>query len=263
LGTFVAGEWGNYESVRFTSTAGAAVTRSHWHPERQFLFFENTLMLSTTMTVYHNLEADRLAKDLVADGHNDPRVARSLLTFRLQPLKTLSFDFSHNYFRDVPTFDTRLIGTGLLDKFLFQGFSGGARWEFLAGKTVYTNIGRTKRDQDPTGALNYMGGLIFASLPYFPVRTDLRYSHFSGTFGAGRYQSITFSRQFNEKLRFDLQVGQQDLRSNLTSQSRARYGNLNLDYLVSRHYLLGAGWTLYRGNVQDYDQIFINVGYRF
>ncbi len=263
VGSFVSSEWGSYETVRFISTAGAAVTRSHWRPERQFLFFENTLQLNSVLSIYHNLEADRLAAAISADHSDSPRLARSLLTFRVQPTKRLAFDFSHNYFREVPTFDTRLIGTGLLDKFLFQGASAGVRYEFLPGTTVYTDLGRSKRDQDTTASLNYMFGLIFARLPHFPVRTDVRYAHFNGTFGAGQYESITFSRQISDKLRLDFQGGQQTLRSALTAQSHARYGNLNLDYLIGRHYMLGAGWSLYRGNVQDYDQIFINFGYRF
>src|ERR1019366_8775549 len=44
LGAFVAYEHGSYDTVHLASTAGLAVTRSHWHPERQFVFFENTLV---------------------------------------------------------------------------------------------------------------------------------------------------------------------------------------------------------------------------
>jgi hypothetical protein len=262
-GAFVAYEYGRYDSIHLTSTAGAAVTREHWHPERQFLFFENAIQYTTKVSIYHNLEADRLAKNLVEDGRNDPRIARSLFTIRVQPVKRFSFDFSHNYFRDVPTFDTRLLGTGLLDKFLFQGISAGFRYELRDGATVYGNLGRSRRDNDTAPALNYMGGFILARLPLIPVRTDFRYTKFSGSFGAGSYESITFSRQMGDRLRFDFQGGQQSLRSGLTSQSKATFGNLNVDYLIGPHYILGAGWTLYRGNVQDYDQIFINVGYRF
>ena len=86
---------------------------------------------------------------------------------------------------------------------------------------------------------------------------------FTSSFGAGSYETIDFSRQIGDKLRFEFQGGQQHLTSTFTSQSRARYINANLDYLVGRHYILGYGWTLYRGGVQDYDQIFIDLGYRF
>src|SRR5579871_701923 len=77
-GSFVAFEHGSYETVRYTSTAGAAVTRSHWHPERQFLFFENTLLVGTRISIYHDLEVDRLAPALTSDGRNDPRDRKSV-----------------------------------------------------------------------------------------------------------------------------------------------------------------------------------------
>jgi len=30
-------------------------------------------------------------------------------------------DMTDTYFRDIPTYDSALVGTGLLDKYLFQG----------------------------------------------------------------------------------------------------------------------------------------------
>lgn len=263
VGSFVSYERGSYESVRFASTAGMALTRSHWKPERQFLFFENSVQVNTKISIYHDLEVDRLAKPLTTDGNNGVRLARSFLTFRYQPVKRLSLDFSHNYFRDVPTFDTRLLGTGLLDQFLFQGLSGGFRLDLSRGATVYANLGAAKRQGDTKTALNYMGGLVFNQPLHIPFRTDLRYSRFNSSFGVGQYESVTLSRQLGEALRFELQLGQQSLTSQFTSQSRAKFATGTVDYLLGRHYLVGAGWTAYRGGGQNYDQMFFNLGYRF
>jgi hypothetical protein len=293
-GSFVAYETGSYETVRYTSTAGAAVTRSHWHPERQFLFFENTLLVSSWLSIYHDLEVDRLAQALTPSGVNDPRLARSFATVRIQPVKRLSLDVSHNYFRDVPTFDLRLLGTGLLDQFLFQGFSGGLRLDVYRGATLYGSLGRSRREGDVKPSFNYMGGLVLPRLPRLPrlpglprigkflplvpalpripglpalaslsFRTDLRYSKFTSSFGAGSYGSVTLSRQFTDKLRLDLQGGVQTLNSPFTSQSRTKFGTTTLDYLIGNHYILGAGWTVYHGGTQNYDQTFVNFGYRF
>ncbi len=297
-GSFVAYEVGSYETVRYNSTAGAAVTRSHWHPERQFLFFENT-MVGQWLSIYHDLEVDRLAKALTTDGRNDPRLARSFATFRVQPVKRLSLDISHNYFRDVPTFDLRLLGTGLLDQFLFQGLSGGFRLDVYRGTTLYGSLGRNRRQGDAQPSFNYMGGLVLPRLPRLPsfpglpritlprisrflplpaalpripglpalaslsFRTDLRYSKFTSSFGAGSYGSVTLSRQFTDKLRLDVQGGVQTLRSPFTTQSRTKFGTGTLDYLIGNHYMLGAGWTVYHGGTQNYDQTFVNFGYRF
>ena len=261
-GAFVAFEHGSYDSVHYASTAGLALTRSHWHPEREFVFFENTIVVGSRVSIYHDLEADRLARPLTSDGNTSPRLARSFLTLRFQLSKALSLDFSHNYFRDVPTFDTRLLGTGLLDQFLFQGFSAGLKLSPTAGATFYGNLGSAKREQDSKAALNYMGGLILTRLP-FPFRVDLRYSRFNSSFGSGSYESVTLTRQMGDKLRFDLQAGLQSINSSFTNQTRTKYGSASLDYLLRTHYILGTGWTLYRGGAQNYDQLFVNFGYRF
>lgn len=274
-GAFVAFEHGSYESVRFTSTAGLAVTRDHWRPEREFVFFENGVQINSKVSIYHDLEADRLAKPLTSDGRNGPRLARSFLTLRYQPVKPLTLDISHNYFRDVPTFDTRLLGTGLLDQFLFQGFSGGFRLDLTHGVGLYGSLGRSRRDQDTRASLNYMGGLVvphlpslrpiprLPRLPTLPFRTDLRYSRFANSYGSGSYASVTLSRQLGENLRFDVQGGVQSLYSPFTAQTRTKYGTATLDYLIKTHYILGIGWTVYHGGTQNYDQTFVNLGYRF
>ena len=65
LGSFVNYTSGSFESVRFTSTAGVAVSRIRWRPERQFAFFENALFYKRYLSIYHNLEADQV-KDQAA-----------------------------------------------------------------------------------------------------------------------------------------------------------------------------------------------------
>jgi hypothetical protein len=37
----------------------------------------------------------------------------------------------------------------------------------------------------------------------------------------------------------------------------------NFDWFVGLHYFLGGGYTIYRGDIQSYDQWFLNLGYRF
>src|ERR1019366_7855740 len=162
-------------------------------------------------------EADKLARPLTSDGNTSPRLARSFLTLRFQLNKALSLDFSHNYFRDVPTFDTRLLGTGLLDQFLFQGFSGGLKWTMSPGATFYGNAGSSKSQSDSKGQLNYMGGLTLSRLP-IPFHVDLRYPRFNSSFGSGSYQSVTLSRQLGDTIRFEVQGGLQNLNSSYTNQ---------------------------------------------
>ena len=71
------------------------------------------------------------------------------------------------------------------------------------------------------------------------------------------------TREMTDRLRLELQFGQQNFQSMFTTAGRSRFGTLMLDWMFHLHYWLGAGWTLYRGGTQDYDQILLNLGYRF
>lgn len=262
LGLFTSMERGSFEKVRWTGTVGAAITRVRWRSERQFLFVENSLYAGSKFSVMHNMEADQ-KNPRYMNGERGPMLSRSFLTFRYQPSSRLSFDVNQNYFRGLPTFDTTLIGTGLLDKYLFQGFSGGFRAQPIGRLVLSGNWGRSKRDTDVKGSLNQMYSAGWTKLPWIGARLDGRYTRFNSTFGSGSYESVSLIREIRENLRLELQVGQQNFGGPLTRQTRSRFVNGQADWSLGRHYYLNGGWLSYRGGVQNYDQIFFTLGYRF
>ncbi len=260
-GGFASFEGGSFESLRYSSTFGLALSRINWHPDRQFAFFENGIFYKRYLSVYHNMEVDQLHNSSAPD--RGIALSRDYLTVRLQPHRIISFDVSENYFRDVPTFDTRLISTGLVDKLLFQGLSGGVRLELPYHVGVYSTLGKSHRTGDERSSLNQMYGITFGQIWRTGLKADARYSKFDSSFGRGTYESVMFSRALGENLRIDFQAGQQDFTSPLTNESRTRWITSNFDWFVGRHYFLGSGLTIYRGRIQNYDQWFLNLGYRF
>lgn len=261
-GAFVNTERGSFESFRFSSTAGVALSRLDWKPERQFGFFENGLFYRQYVSVYSNLEVDLRT---ASQTNRDPEVllTRSYTTVRLQPHKSISFDINENYFKNLPTFDPRLIGTGLVDQFLFQGLSGGFRLHLPHHVAIFGNTGRSSRTGDLRSAWNYLGGASWADIFHSGVRAEYRFSRFDSSFGHGTYQSAGFSREVEPGLRFDARLGQQDLTSTFTTRSRARFVNGNVDWYLGMRYFLGCGLTVYRGQGQNYNQYFLTFGYRF
>ena len=261
-GSFLNYTAGSFETVRVSSTAGLALSYIQWKPERQFAFFENGLFFRRYLSIYHNLETDRI-RGQQNPAENGMRLSRSFLTVRLQPLRYLSFDVSHNYFRTLPTFDPRLVATGLVDKLLFQGVSAGFRLELPWRTSAYASFGRSSQSTDSRSSLNQMYGLAKSNIFRTGIRVDGRYSKFASSFGRGTYRSLSVSRSFGEKIRFDLQAGEQNYASALTNQTRARFINSSVDWFLAAHYALGAGYTLYRSPTQNYNQMYVNLGYRF
>ncbi len=261
-GSFVNYSGGSFESLRFSTTGGVAISRIHWRPERQFAFFENSLFYKQYLAVYHNLEMDEI-RGALQPGQGRLEVTRSFVTVRIQPWKRLSFDLSHNHFRNQPTFDPRLAGTGLLDQLLFQGASAGFRLELPLRSSVYTNFGRSRRTGDEKRSLNQMYGFSKDNLLWTGVRGDFRYSKFDSPFGRGIYRSLSLSREIHNVLRVEILGGDQDYSSALSQQGRSRYINALGDWSFGRHYFMGGGYTLYRSRLQNYNQIYFNSGYRF
>ncbi len=262
LGLFTSYQRGSFERVRWTSTAGVAVTRIRWRPERQFLFLENSIFASNKLSILHSMEVDQKNARYM-NGETGTMLSRSFVTFRIQPSRRLSFDLNQNYFRGLPTFDTRLIGTGLLDKYLFQGFSGGFRAQPLDRLILSATWGRSKLDTDTSASLNQMYSAGWTRLPWIGARIDGHYTRFNSSFGKGSYESISLMRELRENLRLEFQVGQQDFAGPLTRQSRSRFLNGQIDWSIGRHCFVTGGWLSYRGEIQNYNQIFFTLGYRF
>jgi hypothetical protein len=260
-GAFVNFQGGSFDAFHYTSTTGLAASTLKWQIDRPFVFLENTVSYKRYLSIYHSLQADSPAGNPAVPAPG-PGLSRSFLTFRIQPHPRVELDFNHNYFRDVPTFDPQLIGTGLLDKYLFQGFSVGARVEVVKQIFVYSSLGQSNRTGDAKTSLNQMYGVTFNRLPWLGLRADGHYSRFNSSFGSGSYRAVSLSRNFTDEIRLEVLAGDQTFSSLLTTDNRSRFVNTNLDVALGTHYFMQGGFTLNRGQL-SYDQWMFTLGYRF
>ena len=261
-GGFINFEGGSFDSVHYFSTSGAGVSMLKWDIDRPFVFFENNLSYKKYVSIYQSLQADN-PKDASGTSRVGAGVSRSFTTVRFQPIERLSFDVNHNYLRDVPTFDPRLIGTGLLDKYLFQGLSFGTRVETWYHVSLYANVGRSDRSGDTRSSLNQMYGVTAGRIWKTGIRADVRYSEFDSSFGSGNYRALSLSRGLGDNVRFEMQVGRQMIASSFTSQTNSRFLNASTDINLGPRYFFQAGYTTERGGTLDYDQWTMTMGYRF
>jgi len=260
-GGFVNFEGGSFDNLRYTSTSGMGIGMLKWNIDRPFVFFENGIFYKRYLSIYHSLQADSPSGN-AAVAAPGPGISRSFLTVRLQPVPRVEFDLNHTYFRDIPTFDPQLIGTGLLDKYLFQGFSGGARVQVLSDVWTYFTLGRSSRSGDAQASWNQLYGVTVGRMPWIGLRTDVHYSKFNSSFGSGSYESVSFSRSLHETLRWEVLGGRQSFASP-TSTNAAHFVTGNFEAALGLHYFMQTGYTWNRGGAQNYDQWLFTFGYRF
>jgi hypothetical protein len=260
-GAFVNFEGGTYDNLRYTSTSGMGISMLKWNIDRPFVFFENGIFYKRYLSIYHSMQADSPSGNpqVAAPG---PGVSRSFLTVRLQPTSRVEFDLNHTYFRDIPTYNAQLVATGLLDKYLFQGFSGGARVQVFKDIWAYTLLGRSNRSGDPKPSWNQLYGVTVGRMPWIGMRADLHYSKFDSSFGSGSYESVSFSRNFKENLRWEVLGGRQSFVSPATKDI-SHFVTGNFEAALGPHYFVQTGYTWNRGVGQSYDQWLFTFGYRF
>lgn len=261
-GSFVNFSGGSFDAFHYSSTSGAGISLLSGRVDRPFVFLENSLSYRRGFSVYSALQADRPAGNsaVAAPGAG---IGSSFFTARWSPLQRLQLDFNHTYFRNVPTFDPTLVGTGLLDKYLFQGFSGGARVDIVKQIAIYTELGRSNRTGDSGTALNKMYGITFGRVPWLGLRADAHYSRFNSSFGAGSYRAASLSRNLNERLRLELLLGDQSFTSTLAGNQSAKFVTATAENDIGSYLFTEAGFTVYRGQQQNYNQWMLMLGYRF
>lgn len=261
-GVFFNAHGGSYDHFRYSSTAGVGVDLIGWTVNRPFIFTENNFSYKRNFMLYHSMQIDRPTANpsTTAVGAG---LGQSLFTLRVQVHPRITVDLSDTYFRDVPTYNSALVGTGLLDKYLFQGVNVGARIRLPKRITGYFTVGQSSESSDPKASLNTLFGVTMSNIWKTGMEADARYSKFNSAFASGTYQSFSIIRNISERLRINGQVGKYDYTSSLATSSNSFFVNIMADVNLGSRYFIENAITTQRGGTQQYDQWTVVFGYRF
>ena len=261
-GTYINVRGGDYDAFRFSTTAGYGVELLKWKINRPFVFTENDFSFKRVFSVYQSMQIDRPTAnpgaEAIAAG-----VGQSLLSLRVQMHPRVALDITDTYFRDVPTYDASLVGTGLLDKYLYQGINGGARIEFPRHITGYFSVGSSNDSNDPKNALNKLFGATVANIWKSGLTADARVAKFDSSFASGRYTTITLSREMLDNLRLNLQLGKYAYTSSVATNSDSSFINFVFDSNLGARLFFESMYTIQRGGSLNYNQWTSTLGYRF
>jgi hypothetical protein len=263
-GTFASMERGSFDGFHMMSTAGLAMASISLRVARQFAFFENNFNWKRYLSLCSSMQVDAArTSPLLGGGSNPTGISQTYNSVHVQPLKLVTFGANYNYFRTLPTFDPRLIGTGLLDNYLFSGFSGDVRFDLPRHISLYAAVGQSKASTDTKSSLNDAFGVTFGNLFHSGLALDMHYSKFDSSFGRGEYESVSLSRNLTEKLRLQVLGGNQLYTSPLTSNTSAKFVNATLDWSIGRRYFVEGLYGWYDGNALSYNQWSTMLGYRW
>jgi hypothetical protein len=261
-GAFFNLHGGNFENFRYSTTGGVGVNLLGWAVQRPFVFTENNFSYKRFFSLYESLQLDK-----PTPNPNTPPVGiglgQSLLSLRVQVHPRVSLDLTDTYFRDVPTYDPILVGTGLLDKYLFQGLNGGARIQFPMHITGYFSLGNSSDSSDPKTSLNTLFGATMSNIWKTGLMADVRFSKFDSAFASGSYRSYSLTRDLGERLRVNVQFGNYDYTSSLAANSNSRFINAMFDTNLGARYFVQTMFTTQRGGTENYNQWTSTLGYRF
>ena len=261
-GLYVNVHGGDFDSFRYSTSTGYGVELLKWTVNRPFVFAENDFSFKRYFTLYQSIQIDRPTANPgmapVSAG-----IGQSLLSLRVEVHPRVTLDLTDTYFRDVPTYDPTLVGTGLLDKYLYQGINGGARIQFPRHITGYFSLGSSSDSTDPKSALNKMFGATMANIWKTGLTADARFAQFDSSFASGKYTTITVSREMMDNLRLNLQFGRYTYSSPVASNSDSSFVNFLFESNLGAKLFFESMYTIQRGGTLNYNQWTSTLGYRF
>ena len=261
-GGFMNFHGGSFEDFRYSSTEGAGVELLGWSVDKPFLFSENDLSFKHVFSLYHSMQIDRPTANPDSPTINFG-VGQSLLSLRVQATPRIEFELQDTYFRDVPTYDAALVGTGLLDRYLFQGVSGGSRIQLPHRVTGYFSLGQSSASTDKKASWNTMYGASMSRIWKTEITVDARYSKFDSSFASGIYRTVTVSRDLGDRFRLSLQGGKQSFTSSVSTDKGDAFANFLVETNLGSRYFLESSYTTQRGGADQYNQFTATFGYRF
>jgi hypothetical protein len=263
-GSFVSLEKGDFDSFHMLSTAGLAMTWISLDPARHFAFFENTFNWKRYLSFYNSMQVDEArTSPLPGGGSNPTGISQTYNSVHVQPIHLVTFGVNYNYFRQLPTFDPRLIGTGLLNQYLFTGLSGDVRFELPKHISIYGALGKSKASTDTKNSWNDALGITFGNIRHTGLFLDVHYSKFNSSFGSGSYEAASLSKSITDTLHLQVLGGEQSFTSTFTSNTNAKFVNATLDWTLARRYFLQGTYGWYNGTTMNYNQWSTMFGYRW
>jgi hypothetical protein len=190
-------------------------------------------------------------------------VAESLVSVRLQVHPRVTIDAGDTYFRQVPTYDPTLVGTGLLKQYLYQGVNGGARISFPIHITGYFSLGRSNASSDTKSSLNELFGATMANIWRTGFEADVQYSRFNSSFASGTFRNISLTRDLDERFHLSVQGGTYDYNSSLAAINNSYFVNTLFSTDLGAKLFVEGAFTTQRGGSTNYNQWTSTLGYRF
>ena len=253
---------GGYDGFHYSSTAGGGVEMLKWTITRPFAFTENEFSFKRYFSLYHSMQIDKPTAN-----PSTPAVGlglgQSLLSLHVQVHPRVTLELTDTYFRDVPTYDATLVGTGLLDAYLYQGVNGGARVELPLHIAGYFSLGQSSDSTDPKNSLNKQFGVTAARIWRTGLEADVRYSKFWSAFATGTYTTLTLSRDLMEQFRVNVQAGRYAYSSTSAANSGSDFLNTMVDMNLGSRLFVESMFTAQRGGALNYNQWTNTVGFRF
>ncbi len=261
-GVFMNFHGGSYDQFHYSSSVGGGVNTINWSVNRPFVFTENEFSYKRYFSLFHSMQIDKPSANPGQTAVNTG-LGQSLLSMRVQVHPRVSLDVSDTYFRDVPQYDPTLVGTGLLDKYLYQGINGGARVEFPMHVTGYFSLGQSSDSNDKKNSLNEMFGASMGHIWKTGIMIDARYSKFDSSFATGTYKSLMLTRDLGERFRLNVQGGRYSYNSSLASSNNSNFVNIMFDTNLGARMFVESAFTTQRGGSLNYNQWITTLGYRF
>jgi hypothetical protein len=252
------------DGLRYQSALGYAQTYRSSNLDRGFMYFQNTLSIGNSFSVYHNMNFDMY--DLVdARGASSPHLTDFFVSGTYRPVRKLAVTGSYALRRNVYLMESyKGLSSSYFDKAFYQNYQLGVGYNIGSG--MFANITgsiRTK-EGDEQNATAFNGRYTFSNL--FDSKVNV---YFLGSWAENRYNrstnaGIELNRDLMQDLYTSIRVQQSNYQYLITDRKIKRLSVvLDTYYRIARSINYSISYEHSFEDAYDNDRLYTQLTWRF
>ncbi len=255
---------GDYQSrMRISTTLAITGSYQNGQPTREFLYLDNDLTLSPSLSLYQSSEIEVNRDWRKTTERSSLKLSSFMLTGRWTILKTVNLTFGYDDRTPFRDYESRSTPDSLFDDAARQGFRAGisTRLPFAGRLSIDGNSGATKGQQTSRSTtVMYNQPNIFRSGFVGSARVGI----FTSAYSEGWQPSLSLSRDLTSGLGLSLHGGMNNyaFKGSNNGTSTSKWGRIGTDYSFGRRFYGSASFEYQKSDAYDSKRITIDFGAR-
>jgi hypothetical protein len=263
-GSYISFRNGSYSKKMVRSLLAFSGVYQKGEIDREFLYTQNSFSAGSVWSFFQSGELNVNRGWRKNNSNETLQLSAIQLSIRYRPIRSTTFTLAFNNRKNVRTYYNRSVADSLFDDASRQGFSIKSQIRLPLNLRLSASGSLRTRASDNSSTYSSSAGIIFYDEWYTRLRFTVRGNYFSNLYNEGIQNRISISRNLFRKIDIRVETGLSSYKLDLTNSTiENRWMKYDLDLRISKRVYSSIYYQINRGDSQDTNSMFVDLGIRF